>query len=168
MIRRAGIAVLAVGAVLLPGAAPAETARTFKVSASIASGCAVTVDGTGAWGRIDLGTANGATGGTLEAGVTNGVQLACTPGTVATVSADAGEHARAGVPQLAHAGDGASLIPYHLFVNGGTTPWEGQSIALTFPPGTSRLSLPVRARATVPRPARAGRYADVVRITVRW
>lgn len=168
MIRRGAAWMLIAGVALLPGTAKAETARSFKVSATIASGCAVTVDGTGAWGSIDLGTANGATGGTLEAGVTNGLQLACTPGTVATISADAGEHARAGVPQLAHAADAASLIPYHLFVNGGTVPWEGQSIALTFPAGTARLSLPVRARATVPRPARAGRYADVVRITVHW
>ncbi len=163
----AGLFVLASSTV-----ANAETQKNFTVSAVIATGCSIATNAGGRWGDINLGTVSGLASGTVEAdllnGAASGIQLNCTPGTSVSVSADAGDHAVAGVRQLAHSTVGSSLIAYQLFANGGTTPWTTQGMGLSFPVGTSHLQLPVKAKATLAAPMRGGAYSDTVRVTVTW
>lgn len=150
----------------------AETQKNFTVSAVIATGCSITANGAGRWGDISLGTVGGLATGTVEAdllsGVATGIQLDCTPGTSVSISADAGDHAVAGVRQLAHSTVGSSLIAYQLFANGSVTPWTTQTVGLSFPVGTSQKLLPVKAKATLAAPMRGGAYSDTVRVTVTW
>lgn len=163
-------AALAAGCLAAPAAA--ETTKTFTVAATIASGCLVANGGGGSWGNIDLGTVSGmaaqAVSANLLSGGVSGLQLDCTPGMTANVTADAGLNAAAGTRRLVNAGNAGSPVPYLLYANGGSTPWTTQTVPLAFPVGTSRLSLPVRAVATVPAAARTGTYSDTVRITVSW
>lgn len=167
---------IAMAALLLAGAsisapAPAVTQQPFTVSADIVNGCAVTPAGSGNWGDIDLGTVAGATTGTVEADLLSssatGIQIDCTPGMSVTLSADNGNQPSAGVRRLAIGGDLTTPIPYLLFVNG-TTPWTSQSVALSFPAGTSHQTFPVHARATLSGATKAGTYRDTVRVTLSW
>ena len=150
----------------------AETSRTFRVGAIIANGCAFSVDTGGSWGSIDLGSVNGVDGGAAQGSLVTaaaaGLQIDCTPGMNVTLTADNGNQPTNGVRQLVHATRSADRVPYQLFANGSQTPWTSQAIALAFPIGTSRLSVPVQARTVVQRGVAAGRYSDVVRITVTW
>ncbi|WP_031395497.1 Csu type fimbrial protein [Sphingomonas sp. STIS6.2] len=170
---RAVRAFLAVSAVAgCASGSMAETSRTFRVGAVIANGCAISADTGGNWGSIDLGSVNGVDGGaaqgSLVTAVAAGLQIDCTPGMSVTLTADNGTQPSNGVRQLVHATRPADRMPYQLFANGSQTPWTSQAIALAFPIGTSRLSVPVHARAVVQRGVAAGRYSDVVRITVTW
>ncbi len=153
-------------------AGAAETSRAFRVGAIIANGCAISADAGGNWGAIDLGSVDGLGGGSVQASVTTasaaGLQLDCTPGMTVNLTADNGNQPLHGVRQLVHATRSGERVPYQLFANGSQTPWTSQPIPLAFAVGTSRLSMPVQARAVVPRGAVAGRYSDVVRITVTW
>ena len=167
--RRLVAAALALG---LPATASAELAKLFTVSASIANGCFVETGAAGAWGSIDLGSLNGVTGGTAEAelllGQKAGLQLNCTPGTTTTVTADLGAHPSGGQRRMAHMGTGQTMIPYLLFANGASTPWAGEGISISFPVGTSRQTLLLRATTVLSKPVAAGSYSDTVRITVSW
>lgn len=162
-------AALALG---LPATASAELSKLFTVSASIANGCSVETGAAGAWGSIELGSLNGATGGAAEAelllGQRAGLQLNCTPGTTTTVTADLGAHPSGGQRRMAHAGTGQTMIPYLLFANGGSTPWAGEGIPVSFPLGTSRQTLLLRATTVLSQPVAAGSYSDTVRITISW
>ena len=168
MTRRIAIVAL----LAFPCVARAETQKSFTVGADIAAGCAVTADGSGYWGQINLGSINGATGGTTNANLLNsgvsGLNINCTPGTTVNVSADNGDHALAGTRRLVHATNAASFVSYALYANGSATPWTTQSIALIFPVGTSQKFLPVSAQAIVAAATRAGNYSDTVRVTVAW
>lgn len=163
---------LLVAAIWAPQSA-AETSRTFRVGAVIANGCAITAgSGGGNWGSIDLGAVDGLAGGTAQGTLLTsgaaGLQLDCTPGMSVSLTADNGNQPVNGVRQLVHATRSSDRLPYQLFANGSQTPWTSQALALAFPIGTSRLSVPVQARAVVPRGVTAGRYADVIRVTVTW
>jgi len=114
------------------------------------------------------GVDGGAAQGSLVTAVAAGLQIDCTPGMSVTLTADNGNQSANGVRQLVHATRPADRMPYQLFANGSQTPWTSQAIALAFPLGTSRLSVPVQARAVVQHGVAAGRYSDVVRITVTW
>lgn len=151
--------------------AQAEMTRNFQVSADIVRGCVVAVNGSGPWGRIDFGVVSGVAQGSVEAdlvgGAASGIQIDCTPSTTAYVAIDNGDNPANGLRQLALGGTG-SRIPYQLFADGGSTPWTNQSVAVSFPAGTSRRVVPVRGRATLTRPMAAGAYADTVRVTLTW
>ncbi|WBO23010.1 spore coat protein U domain-containing protein [Sphingomonas abietis] len=151
--------------------ATAETSKSFQVSAVIANGCSVTTtsSGTGTWGNIALGTVSGITTGTVQAsllsGSSAGIQIDCTPGMTANLTADTGNNAISGVRQLAN---GTARIPYLLYANGSSTAWTTQAVALSFPVGTSHMSVPVVAKATLSSPSTAGAYSDTVRVTLSW
>jgi spore coat protein U-like protein len=151
--------------------ATAETLKSFQVSAVVANGCSVTTSGgASSWGSIDLGTVSGITNGTVQAGLlangTAGIQIDCTPGMTASVTADTGLNpSSGGVRQLA---SGTSKVPYQLYANGSNTPWTTNAIALSFPVGTSHMSVPVVAKATLAGATKAGAYADTVRVTLTW
>jgi spore coat protein U-like protein len=151
--------------------ATAETLKSFQVSAVVANGCSVTTSGgASSWGSIDLGTVSGITNGTVQASLlangTAGIQIDCTPGMTASVTADTGLNpSSGGVRQLA---SGTSKVPYQLYANGSNTPWTTNAIALSFPVGTSHMSVPVVAKATLAGATKAGAYADTVRVTLTW
>ncbi|MBA2934769.1 spore coat protein U domain-containing protein [Sphingomonas sp. CGMCC 1.13654] len=151
--------------------ATAETSKAFQVSAVVANGCSVTTSGGASnWGSIDLGTVSGVTSGTVQASLlsngTAGIQIDCTPGMTASVSADTGLNPTSGgVRQLV---SGTSKVPYLLYANGSNTAWTTNAIALSFPVGTSHLSMPVVAKATLSGATKAGAYADTVRVTLSW
>lgn len=148
----------------------AATTRLFLVSATIVNGCAVT-QAAGSWGKIDFGTVSGMTTGTMDANLllsgVSGLSLECTPGVAATLTADSGNNALSGQRRMVQAGV-VPGVPYALFANGSTTPWTTQSIALSFPVGSTRQLVPVKGRATLPGTLRAGKYVDTVRITITW
>lgn len=160
---------------LLTGPAAAQDRRAaFRVSATVAAGCTVTSDGAGAggsWGRIDLGSVAGVGGAVASGGVVSngvaGLMIGCTPETSASLTADAGENALAGQRRLRRAGGGAA-IPYQLRVGAGADPWNLQPIALAFPAGVSRRTLPVSATATLSGATAAGTYSDTVRLTLTF
>lgn len=162
-------------ALICAGAGQADAAspvqQAFQVSAVIATGCAVTASA-GSWGQIDLGGVQGVQSGTVSATLVSpggaGLVVDCTPGTMLAVTADNGSYASGGMRQLALATDPTRRIPYQLFANGSGTPWSGQSVAMSFPVGTSRLALPIAATATLPGVQKAGAYADTVQITIQW
>jgi spore coat protein U-like protein len=151
--------------------ATAETSKSFQVSAVVANGCSVTTtsSGTGTWGNIGLGTVSGVTTGTVQASLLSsgnaGIQIDCTPGMTASMTADSGNNAVSGVRQLA---SGTARIPYQLYANGSGTAWTTQAVALTFPVGTSHQNVPVIAKATLGPPTKTGAYADTVRVTLSW
>lgn len=155
------------------GATPAtaETLKSFQVSAVVANGCAViSSGGAGSWGSIDLGTVSGIASGTVQASLlssgTAGLQIDCTPGMTASVTADTGLNPTSGgVRQLA---SGTSKVPYLLYANGSAVAWTTNAIALSFPVGNSHLSVPVVAKATLSGATKAGAYADTVRVTLSW
>jgi len=148
----------------------AETTRSFVVDATIVNGCAVT-QSAGSWGKIDFGTVSGLKTGTIDADLLSsgvgGLRIECTPGTSVTMTADNGNNAAAGQRRLMQAGV-TTPVPYALFANGSTTPWTTQGIALSFPAGATKQTIPVKGRATLPGSLRAGRYVDTVRITLSW
>jgi spore coat protein U-like protein len=169
--RAVAAALLAAGGLVTP--AMAEMSKSFTVSATITNGCLVASNGSGgSWGSIDLGTVSGIAAQTASANLLSGgaagLQLECTPGLTAAITADQGLNGAGGTRRLVHAADAASLIPYQLYANGSTTPWTTDAVALSFPVGTSHLSLPVRAVASIPGAMRGGTYSDTVRVTIAW
>ncbi len=166
--RRIGLCAFAIAA-SVPFHAHAQTAQSFPVSATVVPGCAVQGVAGGEWGRIDLGAVPGTTTGTIEGElVANGAGIAieCTPGTTASVRADAGEHFESGARGLRRAG-GGTRIPYRLMLDGGVE-WTTQAVALDFTSARPVQRLPLRASATLPGALAAGRYADTVRVTISW
>lgn len=159
------------GGVCGVGQAASPVQQSFQVSASIATGCAVTANA-GSWGQINLGTVSGVASGTASGALVSaggvGLVIDCTPGTALSISAGNGANPGAGTRQLALSTDSNARIPYKLYANGSATPWTSQSVPLAFPVGTSRLSLPISATATLPGVQRAGAYADTVQITLNW
>jgi spore coat protein U-like protein len=149
--------------------ATAETSKSFQVSAVIANGCAITSVSGSSWGNINLGTVQGVTTGTVQASLVSGglagLQIDCTPGMTANLSADTGLNGSGSQRQLAN---GTARIAYQLYANGSQTPWTSQSVALAFPVGTSRQLFPVVAKATLSGAMKAGAYADTVTVTVSW
>lgn len=148
----------------------AATTRTFVVDATIVNGCAVTQIA-GAWGKIDFGTVSSLATGTLDASLLSGgvagLSIECTPGTSVSLNADNGNNALSGQRRLLQAGV-TTAVPYALYANGSVTPWTTQAIALSFPVGSTKQTLPIKGRVTLPGALRAGKYIDTVRITVAW
>jgi spore coat protein U-like protein len=148
----------------------AATTRPFVVSASIVNGCAVGQAG-GSWGKINFGTVSAIATGTLDANLSlagvSGLSVECTPGVAATLTADNGNNALSGQRRMVQTGVTPG-VPYALFANGSSTPWTTQSIALSFPTGTTKQLFAIKGRATLPAPLRAGKYVDTVRITITW
>lgn len=166
--RVAPAVIVCVAAVPMP--ATAQTTQSFTVGATIVPGCRVETIAGGSWGRIDLGTVPGTLTGTVEADLIAagaGISIECTPGTTATVRADAGQNATGGVRALIRTTGGAVRLPYRLILDGGSE-WTTQSIALDFSTATPVRRMPVRGRATLPGALAAGRYTDTVRITISW
>jgi spore coat protein U-like protein len=148
----------------------AATTRTFLVNATIVNGCSVS-QAAGSWGKINFGTVSGLATGTLDANLmlagVNGLSVECTPGVTATLTADGGNNAVSGQRRMVQSGV-TTGVPYTLFLNGSTTPWTTQGIALSFLAGSTKQTIPLKGRATLPGPLRAGKYIDTVRITVTW
>ena len=167
-----GCAVAALIVLLLAAPASAQMQQDLKIAADIVNGCIVTTTGTGTWGDIALGTVSSATTGTIEAdlvsGGVNGIQIDCTPGMSITLAADTGNQPVGGTRQLGIAGNASARIPYQLYANGSATPWTTQTVALSFPVGTSHQLFPVHAKATLPGGMFAGAYSDTVRVTLSW
>lgn len=168
-VKSGAFALASLAALSMP--ARAETAKSFQVSADIVKGCIVAVDAAGQWGKIDFGTVSGVAQGTVDAdllaGAVGGIQIDCTPNTTAYVTVDSGDHAANGVRRMGLGATGYA-IPYLLYADGSSTPWTTQSVAVSFPAGTSRKVLPVRGRATLNGPMAAGAYTDTVRVTLTW
>jgi len=165
-VRAAAITALALCAA---GPARAETVKPFEVTARIVSGCIVAQDAAGRWGTINLGSVSGVAGDSAQATLLStagaGLVIECTPGLSATLSADNGDHPSGGERFLQAAG-GTGTIRYRLYANGGSTPWAGGTVPLTF--ATGAQVIPVRAVATLAGPTAAGIYTDTVRITLSW
>ncbi len=155
------------GLIAATAPARAETAASFRVSASVSRGCRIVTDDANRLGSIDLGSVAGLRSRTVEGALISaagaGVSVECTPGVSASLSADKGEHPSGGERQLKLT-TGLALIPYRLFADGQAAPWTD---ALPLPSGGRRL-IPVRAVATLAGPAVAGTYTDTVRVTLSW
>ncbi|WP_169542446.1 Csu type fimbrial protein [Sphingomonas baiyangensis] len=157
-------------AAALPAPAAAQTTQSFTVGATIVPGCRVETMAGGDWGRINLGSVPGTASGTVEADLIaagTGIAIECTPGTTASVRADAGQNASGGVRALARTAGGATRLPYRLILEGGSE-WTTQAIALDFTSATPVRRLPIRGRAVLPGALAAGRYVDTVNITISW
>jgi len=167
--RRLLLLILSVG--LAVPAFAQDRRAAFRVSAVVAAGCTVSSDAAGSWGRIDMGSVAGVGGGTasgsLVSGGVAGIVVGCTPETSASLTADAGENAVAGQRRLRRAGGGGT-IAYQLRVGAGADAWNLQAIALAFPAGISRRTLPVSATTVLSGAVAAGAYSDTVRVTLTF
>lgn len=160
---------LSVAVAILAVPAHAQTHADFAVSARVVNGCAVSIDGGGALGRIDFGSLPGTASQSVEADLLSssgaGIAIECTPGATANLSADMGDHAAGGERRLGH---GTNRIAYRLLVGSGATVWGSQSVALSFPVGGGTQRLAVKGRAILTGAHAAGHYTDTVRVTVTW
>lgn len=149
----------------------AEMSKPFPVAAVVVNGCAVVTDGSGNWGTIDFGTTPGMSGATVQSSLVSaggaGIAIDCTPGVVASLSADNGDNGAAGGRFLKQTG-GTATIPYLLFADASATAWTTGALSLPFTVNSGRRLVPVRGVATLSGPKPAGTYTDTVRVTLTW
>lgn len=152
-------------------AAAQDRRASFRVSAVVAAGCTVSSEAGGSWGRIDMGSipgvGAGVASGSLVSGGVAGLVIGCTPETNASLTADAGENAASGQRRLRRTGGGAT-IPYQLRIGAAADAWNLQPVALAFPAGISRRTLPVSATTSLTGAVAAGTYSDTVRVTLTF
>lgn len=163
--------IIAGASAMIGGKASAETQRAFQVSAAIVNGCVVAANGASQLGRIDFGTVAGTARGTLDAammsGSTNGIDIECTPNMDVTVAADMGQNASGGVRRMGLSG-GGGFVAYQLFVDGSSTAWTTQALAMRFAAGATKRRLAIVGRAQLSGSMAAGSYVDTVRVTIAW
>lgn len=152
-----------VGAIVAPAAAGSITG-SMVVSATVLSSCLTVVPAPLAFGNYDpaVGTALNAT---------STVAVTCTPGTVASVTMDAGQNAGSATAFGGRALKfGTSTLPYQIYKDGARTQvWgdgtNGGSQAMTLTGiGTLTAYAQIPAGASVA----AGAYSDTVNVTVSF
>ncbi len=167
-----GAALLAAPALAVPASIP--TTAPMLVTASVVRGCIVS----GApqqtanvpFGRIDFGThpAVGAASITALAGG-GGLQarIECTPGTQASISANAGLHAQGTQRRLSN--NAGQFIPYALALAGAATAPLPPNTVVDLPLGATATALPIVGTASLPGSGlAAGLYTDTVQVTLTW
>ncbi|WP_345892221.1 Csu type fimbrial protein, partial [Pantoea ananatis] len=100
---------------MLVPAAGAVTSQSFKVSATIVPGCAVSTGSGGLFGTLDFGTHNGVESAPVSTSfVPNGaLSIACTPGVALSMSINGGQN-YSSVRRMKRSG-GTEVVGYRLY-----------------------------------------------------
>ncbi|MPM41787.1 hypothetical protein SDC9_88446 [bioreactor metagenome] len=149
----------------------AETDKTFQVSATVMSGCAVLGSGStsgdaGHLGTLDFGIASALSTDTLTASLNQwDVALQCSPNTAVSVQIDGGKQPSGGRRQLALNG-GNQRVSYDLKRQTTMAPIGiDQIFSETV---TGELVFRIHAEAPLSGDLPPGTYTDALRVTIGW
>ncbi|MDP9104912.1 MAG: spore coat U domain-containing protein [Candidatus Eremiobacteraeota bacterium] len=152
-----------VGALLAPAAA-GSVSGSMAVSATVLSSCLTVVPAPMAFGNYDPAAASSLT-------ATSTIAVTCTPGTVASITMDAGQNAGSATAFSGRALKfGTTTLPYQIFKDAARTQVWGdgtnggsQAVSVTGI-GTLTAYAHIPAGASVP----AGVYSDTINVTVSF
>ncbi|WP_449543113.1 Csu type fimbrial protein [Enterobacter ludwigii] len=156
---------------MLVPAAGAVTSQSFKVSASIVPGCAVSAGSGGLFGTLDFGTHNGVESAPVSTSfVPNGaLSIACTPGVALSMSINGGQN-YSSVRRMKRSG-GTEVVGYRLYSSSSLAANSeigvNQAIPVTYT-NSNNIALPLFGVALLTGFSPAGTYSDQLTVTLSW
>ena len=156
---------------MLVPAAGAVTSQSFKVSATIVPGCAVSTGSGGVFGTLDFGTHNGVESAPVSTSfVPNGaLSIACTPGVALSMSINGGQN-YSSVRRMKRSG-GTEVVGYRLYSNSSLAANSeigvNQAIPVTYT-NSNNIALPLFGVAMLTGFSPAGTYSDQLTVTLSW
>ncbi|MFP2429810.1 spore coat U domain-containing protein [Enterobacter ludwigii] len=156
---------------MLVPAAGAVTSQSFKVSASIVPGCAVSMGSGGLFGTLDFGTHNGVESAPVSTSfVPNGaLSIACTPGVALSMSINGGQN-YSSVRRMKRSG-GTEVVGYRLYSSSSLAANSeigvNQAIPVTYT-NSNNIALPLFGVALLTGFSPAGTYSDQLTVTLSW
>lgn len=156
---------------LLTPTVSAVTSQSFRVSATIVPGCAVTTGSGGLFGTLDFGTHTGVESAPVSTSfVPNGaLSIACTPGVALSMSINGGQN-YSSVRQMKRAG-GTNLVGYRLYSSSSLAANSeigvNQAIPVTYT-NSNNIALPLFGVALLTGFSPAGTYSDQLTVTLSW
>ena len=161
---------LIVGLLMAP-AAEAVTSQSFKVSATIVPGCAVSTGSGGLLGTLNFGTHTGVESAPVSTSfVPNGaLSIACTPGVALSMSINGGQN-YASVRRMTRNG-GNDVVGYRLYSSSSLAANSeigvNQAIPVTYT-NSNNIALPLFGVALLTGFSPAGTYSDQLTVTLSW
>ncbi|MEY7149714.1 spore coat U domain-containing protein [Enterobacter cloacae] len=161
---------LILGLALVP-AAMAVTSQSFKVSATIVPGCAVSTGSGGLLGTLNFGTHTGVESAPVSTSfVPNGaLSIACTPGVALSMSINGGQN-YASVRRMTRNG-GNDVVGYRLYSSSSLAANSeigvNQAIPVTYT-NSNNIALPLFGVALLTGFSPAGTYSDQLTVTLSW
>ena len=161
---------LILGLALVP-AAMAVTSQSFKVSATIVPGCAVSTGSGGLLGTLNFGTHTGVESAPVSTSfVPNGaLSIACTPGVALSMSINGGQN-YASVRRMTRSG-GTDVVGYRLYSSSSLAANSeigvNQAIPVTYT-NSNNIALPLFGVALLTGFSPAGTYSDQLTVTLSW
>lgn len=166
MSRQGCAALLLIFAGGLPLPLAAVTSQSFQVSATVTPGCLV-VGGVSNYGSLNFGSRSALATGTVQASMTAGVQLQCTPGVTLTMSVDGGQYNSGG--RHMQLSSGSNRVAYQLFRDAAFSQslGIGQIVTVAYS-DANNISLPIYGQVQLPGNQAAGTYTDVLQVQLSW
>ncbi|HHA2024482.1 TPA: spore coat U domain-containing protein [Enterobacter ludwigii] len=156
---------------MLVPAAGAVTSQSFKVSATIVPGCAVSTGSGGVFGTLDFGTHNGVESAPVSTSfVPNGASsIACTPGVALSMSINGGQN-YSSVRRMKRSG-GTEVVGYRLYSSSSLAANSeigvNQAIPVTYT-NSNNIALSLFGVALLTGFSPAGTYSDQLTVTLSW
>ena len=161
---------LLIGLALTP-TVEAVTSQSFKVSATIVPGCAVSTGSGGVLGSLNFGTHTGVESAPVSTSfVPNGaLSIACTPGVALSMSINGGQN-YASVRRMTRNG-GNDVVGYRLYSSSSLAANSeigvNQAIPVTYT-NSNNIALPLFGVALLTGFSPAGTYSDQLTVTLSW
>ena len=161
---------LILGLALVP-VAMAVTSQSFKVSATIVPGCAVSTGSGGLLGTLNFGTHTGVESAPVSTSfVPNGaLSIACTPGVALSMSINGGQN-YASVRRMTRNG-GNDVVGYRLYSSSSLAANSeigvNQAIPVTYT-NINNIALPLFGVALLTVFSPSGTYSDQLTVTLSW
>ena len=161
-----GKALLLVVAGCLPLPLAAVVSQSFQVSASVVAGCLV-VGGVSNYGSLNFGSRSALSTATVQAALSAGVQLQCTPGVTLNMTVDGGQYNSSG--RHLQLNSGTARAAYSLFRDAAYSQrlGVGQSVAVTYS-DANNIRLPIYGQVVLPGNQPGGTYSDVLQVQLSW
>lgn len=156
---------------MLVPAAGAVTSQSFKVSATIVPGCAVSTGSGGVFGTLDFGTHNGVESAPVSTSfVPNGaLSIACTSGVALSMSINGGQN-YSSVRRMKRS-EGTEVVGYRLYSSSSLAANSeigvNQAIPVTYT-NSNNIALPLFGVALLTGFSPAGTYSDQLTVTLSW
>lgn len=156
---------------MLVPAAGAVTSQSFKVSATIVPGCAVSTGSGGVFGTLDFGTHNGVESAPVSTSfVPNGaLSIACTPGVALSMSINGGQN-YSSARRMKRSG-GTEVVGYRLYSSSSLAANSeigvNQAIPVAYT-NSNNIALPLFGVALLTGFSPAGTYSDQLTVTLSW
>lgn len=151
--------------------AQAITSQVFEVSATIASGCAITTGTSGALGVLNFGTRSGVASGQVSTQLVPNASftLACTPNAALSMRINGGGNATT-VRNLQRSG-GTQRLPYRLYSSSSLAASSeiglNQSVSIAYT-DSNNITLPLYGVVQLSGFSPAGSYTDQLTVTLTW